>query len=278
MIFIVLISIGLWYFVFVYGEYSTFKSESASLHVRYLKSQKLMLQGQVTNAVDFINDLKKLAERQLKTIVRERVDTACATAMNIYKQNAGIKSIPEIENMIKDALYSVKISFVKGIPQWNWIIGAGVYLDTIDKIIGEKRADLNNKFKQNLIRGIFVTLLLLCLVFFWSKRFGNQIFESIEIINFVAVKRDITDNIMMEKKLQQSQKMESIGILAGGIAHDFNNILFPITGYIEMMMQDADEDEDNPWKDSLSALLLNFCQKKQEIGVGHMGCGFPALD
>jgi len=26
-----------------------------------------------------------------------------------------------------------------------------------------------------------------------------------------------------------------------------------------------------------SALLLNFCQKKQEIGVGHMGCGFPAL-
>ena len=59
MIFIVLISIGLWYLAFVDGEYSTFKSESASLRVRYLKSQKLMLQRQMTNIADFINDMKK---------------------------------------------------------------------------------------------------------------------------------------------------------------------------------------------------------------------------
>ncbi len=366
MIFIVLISIGLWYLAFVYGEYSTFRSESASLRVKYLKSQKIMLQSQVTNVVDFINNMKKFADERLKTDIRERVNQAYETAMNIYKQNVALRTVPEIKNMIKDALYSIrfdngtgyyfavsmdgivrlypvrpalegknvinlqdakgnfpikdeikmikekkqgfvkdfwpvpgrdpsttvpkmsfikyfkplswyigtgayykdytkriknnilhyladlkfgqegyffgntyqgdsifsngkinigsenlwnlrhpkgkkviqemikivknhgrgfvnyswdklnsstlspKISFVAGIPEWQWVIGAGVYLDTVDKIIAEKRAALNNKFKQGLIRGIFIMLLLFCLIYFWSRRFANQIFESFD--------------------------------------------------------------------------------------------------
>jgi PAS domain S-box-containing protein len=59
-----------------------------------------------------------------------------------------------------------------------------------------------------------------------------------EIVNFVAVKRDLTSTIKMEETLHQAQKMESIGSLAGGIAHDFNNLLFPIVGLSEMMMDD----------------------------------------
>jgi len=63
-----------------------------------------------------------------------------------------------------------------------------------------------------------------------------------EIVNFVAVKRNITDEIRMEEKLRQAQKMESIGTLAGGIAHDFNNILFPLLGYAEMLKLDLPVD------------------------------------
>ncbi len=59
-----------------------------------------------------------------------------------------------------------------------------------------------------------------------------------EIVNFVAVKRDLTSTIKMQETLHQVQKMESIGSLAGGIAHDFNNILFPIVGLSEMMLDD----------------------------------------
>ncbi|MBW1742322.1 MAG: PAS domain S-box protein [Deltaproteobacteria bacterium] len=67
------------------------------------------------------------------------------------------------------------------------------------------------------------------------------------IVGVVAILRNITarrvaieERKRLEARLQQAQKMESIGTLAGGIAHDFNNVLMGIQGHTSMMMLQMD--------------------------------------
>ncbi len=63
--------------------------------------------------------------------------------------------------------------------------------------------------------------------------------ESGILNGFIGIARDVTNEKKLEQQLLQSQKMETVGLLAGGIAHDFNNLLTPILGYTDFLLSNA---------------------------------------
>lgn len=67
--------------------------------------------------------------------------------------------------------------------------------------------------------------------------------ENGAIVNYVAVKRDVTRELELQEQFYQMQKMEAVGLLAGGIAHDFNNILLVINGFAEMIKYQLPPDD-----------------------------------
>jgi PAS domain S-box-containing protein len=73
-----------------------------------------------------------------------------------------------------------------------------------------------------------------------------------DVIGCQAVVEDVTTQIVLEKQLQQAQKMEAIGTLAGGVAHDFNNLLQVVLGYADMLLMD--KDAKHPDREALLAI------------------------
>jgi len=103
----------------------------------------------------------------------------------------------------------------------------------------------------------------------WTSVHGVPIRDQRDevIASFVAFpditerKEAETKRAQLEAQIQQSQKLESLGVLAGGIAHDFNNLLMGILGNAGLALMDVPTG--SPARESLSGIETAALRAKE---------------
>ena len=93
-------------------------------------------------------------------------------------------------------------------------------------------------------------------------------------IRLVGTFQDMTERLITEEAFRQTQKLESLGVLAGGIAHDFNNLLSAIGGNLELArLNMAPEPAASPFLVRIEKILRRAAQLTHQMlaysGKGH---------
>ena len=121
-----------------------------------------------------------------------------------------------------------KISYVKEIPKWNWLISTGFYLDDLEKVLAKKESEMLEKFNEN-TKSIFIIALVFSLFFLLISFYISTLIEK----RFKKYKKDIEKHVDENKRqyelLSQQSKLASMGEMMENIAHQWRQPLSLIT-------------------------------------------------
>jgi len=117
-----------------------------------------------------------------------------------------------------------KVSYVSGIDEWRWIVGAGAYIDDIEVDLKNKEALLKEKSDSNTIELIFIIVIanvILILFLLWIARRSKK--------QFSLYKNALLDEVAKNEKhlvrIQQQAKLASMGEMIRNIAHQWRQPL-----------------------------------------------------
>lgn len=79
---------------------------------------------------------------------------------------------------------SEKISYADSVPDWRWMIGAGVYLDDIELVLQQKHEKLQHKIKAHLLKAGTVLLLALIAIAFLTRILSQNLKRNVKAFTF----------------------------------------------------------------------------------------------
>lgn len=75
------------------------------------------------------------------------------------------------------------ISYVHGIPIWNWLIGAEISLAAIEDTISKKKDLLKNNITQKILRSALILSLLFIGIYLWSRHVAHRLSKNIQLFS-----------------------------------------------------------------------------------------------
>ncbi|MBU0987864.1 MAG: PAS domain S-box protein [Proteobacteria bacterium] len=204
--------------------------------------------------------------KNLKKRAEELTRTNHLLQKEITERKHAQKALKKSEEKYRTILQSIEYGYYEVDLHGNFTF----YNDTMYKIFGYPQQELigiNNRqcMDEENIKKIFETFNLVSESVVSSKTFDFEITKkdgskrTIETaislmrdhhgqpLGLRGVARDVTEHKLAEKeikkweaKLQISQRLEAVGILAGGIAHNFNNLLMGIQGNAALALMSMD--------------------------------------
>jgi len=98
-----------------------------------------------------------------------------------------------------------KISYAKSYKPWDWAVGKGVYLDTIDKMVREKRIEYDEKIANYVLQIISLTILLLLYSIFIYKNATILISNEVRAIGNYFIESQKDDKPVNQSKILFSE-------------------------------------------------------------------------
>lgn len=156
---------------------------------------------------------------EIKKVIEDLLEIAKkGEGFHTYIQNKK----PDNEQTIK------KISFVKGLENWSWMIGTGFYEDDIQKAINDKKEELDKEYKDYLFKTIifaFILILLLTIISIYFSRILQLKFKKYQY----EITKHISEKSRQQNIITNQAKMAAMGEMIGHIAHQWRQPLSSIS-------------------------------------------------
>ncbi len=118
---------------------------------------------------------------------------------------------------------SSKTSFIYGIPEWQWLIGAGVYLDDIETDIAVLHLDLTNQIKTKAFQFLMIVVGIVCFFLFLFSRFNRMLKNDFNLFLLFFNSASFSDKTI-DRDLVQFEELDKMAENANKMLQDRKHV------------------------------------------------------